>query len=426
MSEIRCRKLEARHQSLSKQQPKSPCSVNVSATYNFLVAIHFRMIRIGVIGSGPGAMYTVKYLLKQIKDRPMHIDVFEKLGDPFGLVRFGVAPDHVEVKEVSKEFKALFTEHPGLSLHLGSEINKSKLDDLCNQFDAVLVASGAQGARRLPFANLPKNTMTAQDFVLWYNGHPERSRLELPACPRNVSIVGHGNVAFDVARILSKSPGELLPLKESGLLSPIAYDWLCSRQSLAGVKTVSILGRGGYTHAAFTNKEFRELTHMHDATCKVNEAELDAPLPDLKKIVSSDRAKARGISILSKCASLWNDETRSNSILLRFFSKPLEYIGNPVEAIRVEKRDGSTENIETDFGIESIGFKVTDDLGLPLDSETGGVKHDGRGRVVGYPNLYVAGWAKRGPKGVIAANVPCCIETAEAIAGDLLVTRSSQ
>lgn len=380
------------------------------------------MTTLAVIGSGPGAMYTIKYILKHPVLKVKRIDVLEKLRTPFGLVRFGVAPDHVEVKEVSKEFTQMINDHKDqIKLHTGSEVSGvMDFNALRRLYDAVVVATGAQSASRLPFPSLPRNTFSAQDFVLWYNGHPERQDLLLPEQARNVSIVGHGNVALDVARILSKSVQELDPLVQSGLLTRTAYDWLASRQSLSGPKSVSLLGRRGYMHAAFTNKEFRELTTMADATCKVNEEELDFTLSELKRKTLGDRAKSRGLSILQKCVESSRDDSKSNSIFLRFFAKPLRYAGDPVSALHIKNKFGAEEAIPVELGIESIGFKVVNDFGLPIDACTGGIANDGHGRVEGFRNVYAAGWAKRGPRGVIAANIPCCVETADAIVLDLL------
>ena len=379
------------------------------------------MTRIAAIGTGPGAMYTLKYLLKHNLSGLSRVDIFEKLSANYGLVRYGVAPDHVEVKEVSKEFSSLLRDHIGtLHLHMHHMIpDQQSFQTLRESYDAVLVATGAQSASRLPLKSLPQNTFAAQDFVLWYNGHPEKQDLVLPTAPRNVSIVGHGNVALDVARMLSKSVEELEPLAQSGLLSQAALDWLANRQSLDGIKSVSVLGRRGYLDAAFTNKEFRELTTMKDATCKINESELEYPIDELKQKSALNRSKSRGIPIVSKCIQAWNDDSKSNSIFLRFFCKPVSYLGDPVTGLQVSRQDGSVETLPTDLGIESIGFKVTNEFGLNMDERTGGIKNDGLGRVEGFPGVYVAGWAKRGPKGVIAANIPCCVQTAEAMYQDL-------
>ena len=284
------------------------------------------------------------------------------------------------------------------------------------EYDGVLLATGAQSAGRLPLAQLPKFTMSAQDFVLWYNGHPEWNHLDLPESARNVTIVGHGNVAFDVARILSKSVAELEAMLKSDMFSEAAFEWLARRQSMEGKLSVSILGRRGYLDAAFTNKEFRELTTLQDATCRVNENELEFSLLELREKSSGNRQKLRGLPILEKCVSSYSDESKKNSIFLRFFTKPVGYMSDPVEGLQVLRHDGNLETIACDLGVESIGFKVTGDLGLPLNMQTGGIAHDGQGRVG--DGLYVAGWAKRGPKGVIAANIPCCMQTADAMCLD--------
>lgn len=377
------------------------------------------MKRVAVVGSGPGAMYTVKYLLRHGSAQLGRIDIYEKLDTPFGLVRFGVAPDHVEVKEVATEFKSLLTEHSDrLKLYLRADVSTPESIRALNMsYDGLLVATGAQDALRLPLSPLPKYTFSARDFVLWYNGHPDLHGLLLPPSPRNVSIIGQGNVALDAARILSKSVDELLPLRKDSLLSETAFQWLAERQSVDGPLSVSVLGRRGYLHAAFTNKEFRELTTMKDATCKIDPSELEGDMDELRLKSATDRAKSRGLSIVAKCIEANSDMSKKNSIYLRFFTAPAAYIGDPLNGISLS---GSGENIPCDMSLESIGFKVIgDELGLPIDATTKGIANDGLGRVIGMKGVYVAGWAKRGPRGVIAANIPCCIETADAILSDL-------
>ena len=382
------------------------------------------MSRIAVIGSGPGAMYTIKYILKHATKPISAVDIFEKLRVPYGLVKFGVAPDHVEVKEVAKEFDEMIRLNQGrIRLNTSHPVEDSqKLLHLMNVYDATIVATGAQSAHRLRLPHLPKFTMSAQDFVYWYNGHPEYTSLNLPESAKDVSIVGHGNVALDVARILSKSLEELKPLHDSKLLSPSAFDWLSARQSVSGPLSVSILGRKGYLDAAFTNKEFRELTVMKDAVCRIDPSELDADLEAMKVQVKGNRTKSRGIPIIESCVENFrSNRIAKNLINLRLFTTPLEYLGDPVASLTVQRKGGSSETIPSQLGIESIGMKVSsaEQFNLPLDTATGGIRHDGRGRVIGHPKLYVAGWSKRSPRGVIAANVPCCMETADAIVEDL-------
>jgi hypothetical protein len=382
-------------------------------------------MKIAVVGSGPGAMYTLKYFLKRQQSRTFRVDIFESLSTPYGLVRFGVAPDHSEVKEVSNEFHTMLREHKDiLRLHTNHDvIGSSDFNTLRESYDAVLIATGAQSAKRLKLPHLPANTMAARDFVLWYNGHPDFKDQDPPLDSTNVCIVGHGNVALDAARMLSKTPSELDPLASSGLLAPYAYEWLIARQNLPRQRTVEVIGRRGFIEAAFTNKEFRELTCMKDAVCVVNERELEAPLCQLGAMVTGDRAKTRGLSILSKCISTSSSSEAANIIKLRFHCQPLAYEGSPATGLRVRHQDGSEEVLACELGIESIGFQVVEKWGLALDEKTGGIAHDGLGRVKGFPNVYVAGWAKRGPKGVIAANIPCCAQTAEAMVSDLVASR---
>ncbi|TEB15665.1 hypothetical protein C9890_0598 [Perkinsus sp. BL_2016] len=249
---------------------------------------------LAVIGSGPSAMYTVKYVLKQIPS--LKIDIFEKLSEPFGLVRFGVAPDHPEVKNVAHEFRDMLETNSNIRMHLNHHI--TDLRDIRASHSAVLVGIGAQGSKTIPSDFHPHQS--ARDFVLWYNGHPEGHRPEISAEKCGiVSIVGMGNVALDVARLLSKKSDALSLLKKNGLTME-AIEWMTERQKAPHQKKVQIFARRGYPEAVFTNKEFRELLNVDGAVAVVNPSDLGESFEEIARKVEKDRGKKRGLEILER------------------------------------------------------------------------------------------------------------------------------
>lgn len=344
-------------------------------------------MRVAVVGSGPSAFYTVKYFLKTFKDKSVKIDIFERLPEPFGLVRFGVAPDHPEVKNVRNDFSELLNHYSNqISLHCGAEIPSSTggFAKFKSGYDGVLIATGAQSSKQVSLpANVPH--VSGRDFVLWYNGHPDMRNLSLPTTPpRDISIFGMGNVALDIARILSKQPPDLIPLLGNGL-NLNALSWLTDRQHLSGQKVVEVQGRRGYMEASFTNKEFRELLHIPGCTAVVDPAEVD--LPNLEISCRENRAKLRGLEILRQMTENYDTAKSENILRLRFNCPPQP----------------------ADFAISAIGFQVLPSFGLEISN--GGLAHNGKG--LAGDGLFLAGWAKRGPRGTIAANIPCAAETAQ-------------
>ena len=345
-------------------------------------------MRIAVVGSGPSAFYTVKYFLRSFKDTSVRIDMFERLPEPFGLVRFGVAPDHPEVKNVKNDFLDLMKNYSTrFSLHCGVHVPSSPEDFLKfrNDYDGVLIATGAQGSK-LASLSTQSTHVSGRDFVLWYNGHPDKRNLPLPNIPPSrVSIFGMGNVALDVARMLSKRPEDLQPLLEYGL-SPDALSWLTRRQeSKTDQRVVEVQGRRGYLEASFTNKEFRELLNIPGCITVVDPAEVN--IADLEIATRNDRAKSRGLEILQEMTKNFEKQDSQNILRLRFNCPP-----SPAE-----------------LAISAIGFEVEPAFGLEICN--GGLRHNGRG--LAGEGLFLAGWAKRGPRGTIAANIPCAAETAK-------------
>ncbi|EER13391.1 adrenodoxin reductase, putative, partial [Perkinsus marinus ATCC 50983] len=242
--------------------------------------------RLAVIGSGPGAFYTAKYIMRQLDSA--RIDMFERLPEPFGLVNYGVAPDHPEVKNVRNEFRAVAHEyHDRFRLFAEAE---PKLSSLQQHYDGIVVATGAQDAHRLGLPGseqVRRGILSARDFVSWYNGHPDFAAVTSMLPPaeetEKVVVIGHGNVALDVARVLSKPVGEF----ESTEISREALQWLSKRPPNSGkvgvlrrlsygmlLSQVSVVGRRGFPEAKFTNKELREITRIDGVTARAYESEL--------------------------------------------------------------------------------------------------------------------------------------------------------
>ncbi|KAF4676112.1 hypothetical protein FOL47_006720 [Perkinsus chesapeaki] len=367
--------------------------------------------RLAVLGSGPGAFYTSKFIFRQLDS--VRIDMFERLSEPFGLVNFGVAPDHPEVKNVRNEFRSVAHEYHD-RFRLFSTASP-KVSELREHYDGIVVAIGAQAANRLELPgsqDVDKGILSARDFVSWYNGHPDFTDIigKLPEAEKvcDVAVIGHGNVGLDVGRILSKSPREFIGTE----MNQKALEWLMKRPVDYG--TVSLVGRRGYPEAKFTNKELREITRIGGVTSRCIEAELTG-----KDSWKLDRGKKRGLHLIEEMAS--NSEGKGRQILLRFHSNPKRVISEngKLTGLQVEHPDGSAEVIPCSMLIEAVRFKVVPTAGMDnfkIDP-TGGFLHDGHGRVES--GIYAAGWAKRGPTGIIAANIPCSQMTANAVIEDI-------
>jgi len=397
---------------------------------------------VAIVGSGPGAFYTAKYLFKQAQsagdaaaaDARMQIDMFERLPTPFGLVRFGVAPDHPEVKNVINDFGDV-AKTPGFrffgNVHVGQDVS---LDLLRQSYDAVVVCIGAQSEKllRIPGENL-SGVIGAPAFVKWYNSHPDHVGLQ-PRDPGSaVSVIGQGNVALDIARILTRSPKELNLTDIEPLALKRIEDW-----HKKGLQTVHVIGRRGFVQAAFTNKELRELDTYDEVLPIIDPAELElCRNPASEQELSKNRMKKRSVQILEKMAENFSQrETTSKRIVwMRFLSSPAEVIadasGESVAALRVDRtklegepgqqsavKTGKTEDIPCGLVVRSVGFDLAPLEGVPLD-ERKRVPHK-QGRVEDPAGgLYVSGWVKRGPTGIIASNIADAQETAARIMADL-------
>ncbi len=390
-------------------------------------------LRVAIIGSGPAAFYAADHLLKQ-DSLHVEIDMFERLPTPYGLVRAGVAPDHYKIKSVTRIF-AKVASHPRFRFYGFVEFGKEiDLSDLRGHYHQILYATGAGTDKRMgiPGEDL-KGSHAATEFVGWYNGHPDYRDRQFDLSQERVAIVGVGNVAVDVARILCLTPEELA-------LTDIASHAL-DALSQSHVKEVYLLGRRGPAQAAFTNPEIKELGNLADADTIVfpEEAQLD----DVSRAAleaSDDRATRKKVEILQGYAAR-KPTRKTRQLFIRFLVSPVELIGNTagqVVGMRLVKNalqataagtpspkaTDRFEELSVGLVFRSVGYRGAALPGVPFD-ERWGVTLNQRGRVVDPETQqpvvgeYCSGWIKRGPTGVIGTNKPDSLETVSCMLEDL-------
>jgi ferredoxin/flavodoxin---NADP+ reductase len=390
-------------------------------------------LRVAIVGSGPAGFYAAGHLLK-CKSHPdlvVQVDVYDRLPTPWGLVRGGVAPDHPNIKAVSRVYEKTAA-HPEFRFYGNVEYGADLThDDLLARYHAVIYAVGAQTDRRMgiPGEDLP-GSWAATEFVAWYNGHPDYRDLEFDLSGERAVVVGNGNVAADVARMLALTRDELAVTD----VADHALDVLAE----SNIREIVVLGRRGPAQAAFTNPELLELGEMTDADVHVDVR--DVELDDLSRAwLESDAASAtsrKNVDILTGYAAR-EPQGKRRRIVLRFLVSPLEILGTErVEGIRIcrntlKDEDGSlractTESIEEldcDIVFRSIGYKGVEVQGVPFDERKGTVPNE-HGRILGeggkpIPGEYAVGWIKRGPTGIIGTNKRDAQETVDALLEDL-------
>ncbi|MFW5955232.1 MAG: FAD-dependent oxidoreductase [Rhodothermales bacterium] len=389
-------------------------------------------LRIAIIGSGPAGFYAADHLFKQ-KDVSIEIDMFDRLPTPFGLVRGGVAPDHQKIKNVTRVFDRI-ARRDEFRFYGNVEIGRDlSVDDLLRHYHGVVFATGAQTDRSLgiPGENLA-GSHSATEFVAWYNGHPDFRHLEFDLSRENVVIIGVGNVAVDVARILCRTVDELVT-------TDIA-DYALEALRESKVRNVYMLGRRGPAQAAFTNPEARELGELPGADIVFDAAELELDEVTQKLLgPEPDRDTRTKLEILDELAHR-ESKGAPRRLFLRFLVSPVELIGDEeghVHEVRIVhnrlvERNGRSRPVPTDefetlpagLVFRSVGYRGVPVPGMPFDKQSGTIPNR-LGRVVDpetreiVPGLYVAGWIKRGPSGVIGTNKPDSVETAEQVLEDL-------
>ncbi|MET9133654.1 FAD-dependent oxidoreductase [Streptomyces antibioticus] len=381
------------------------------------------MLRVAVVGSGPSGVYTAQCLVQQ--DPGVRVDVLDRLPCPYGLVRYGVAPDHEKIKSLQRNLRTVL-EHERVRFLGGVTVGAGGVgvDRLRELYHAVVYCVGASADRRLgiPGEDLP-GSWSATEFVSWYSAHPDTVTDGFVRGARSAVVIGVGNVAVDVTRILARDAAELSPtdMPEAALTA------------LAGseITEIGMVGRRGPSQARFTTKELRELGALPDTDVIVDEAEL-ALDPAYRDPSGLPPAQRRNVEVLRAWTALPRRDVRRR-IRLRFFLRPVELLadGGRVGAVRFERTvpdghggvtgTGRFEDVEAQLVLRSVGYLGVPLEGLPFDAERGTVpQRDGRvlreGAVA--PGEYVAGWIKRGPTGVIGTNRPCAKETAAALLAD--------
>jgi ferredoxin/flavodoxin---NADP+ reductase len=392
-----------------------------------------RPLRVAIIGAGPTGFYVADHLLRN-PGVAVEVDLFDRLPTPYGLVRLGVAPDHQKIKFVTHAFDKVAAS-PGFRFFGGVDFGKHvTLADLKAHYHQIIYCTGAQTDRRMgiPGEDLA-GSHPATEFVAWYNGHPDYRDCVFDLSQESVAVVGVGNVAVDVVRILCRTPDELATTD----IADYALDAL--RKSR--VKEVYLLGRRGPAQAAFTNPEIRELGELPDADIVADPAEVELdPLSRAAVERSQDRPTLKKVEILREYARR-PVSGKSKRLVLRFLVSPVELLGDDagrVAAMRLVRNElyatstGALQPRATDrfeeipIGLvfRSVGYRGVPLSGVPFNESWGVILND-KGRVLDpgtkqpLVGEYTAGWIKRGPTGVIGTNKPDAAETVECMFEDL-------
>ncbi|GLR89833.1 FAD-dependent oxidoreductase [Bradyrhizobium iriomotense] len=367
-------------------------------------------LRVAVVGSGPSGFYTAEALLRS--GASVAVDMFERLPVPYGLVRFGVAPDHPKLKQVTVAFDRI-AGMPGFRFIGGVAVGDDvTVDELRQAYDAVVLATGAELSRTL---NIPGEALpgshSAGDFVAWYNGHPEFRDLRFDFDHETAIVIGHGNVALDVARILAKTADEL---RQTDIARHALEALTDSR-----IRTVYVVGRGGPAQAKFTAKELRDFLEL--GACDTSVEERDVTRDEFEPRNSDDPERIEKLSLLRTFSQAAT--TKPRRCVFRFGLSPAAINGRDrLESISFRHRSGAVEEIACGLSFSSVGRRTAPVAGVPYDTHRG-VHANIDGRVaIGHSlveGLYVCGWSKRGPNGTIGTNRGCGIATAEAVLADL-------
>ena len=393
-----------------------------------------KTLEVAVVGSGPAGLYTAEALIKQSAAldpaRQIRVDVLDRLPTPYGLVRYGVAPDHKSIKSIADYLRGVL-EHDGVrflgAVHLGDGVTR---EDLLASYDAVVYATGAMRDRRLgiPGEDLP-GSFAATDFVNWYCGHPDIDPAAFTLDAESVAVIGVGNVAVDVARILVRDPREL---RETDVSQPVLDALMASK-----VREVHMIGRRGPAQAKFTTKELRELGELAGVEIVVGdgEADLDAfdPTGESARLAQSDRHVRGNYKVISDWAAR-GLAGGARRLTVRFWLRPVEIHGpQQVSGLTLERTrldasgaftgTGEHETLPAQMVLRSVGYQSVPLAGVPFD-ECSSTVPNADGRVLGpggepLPGEYVAGWLKRGPTGVIGTNKSDAAQTVRSLLADL-------
>ncbi|MFC4636892.1 FAD-dependent oxidoreductase [Deinococcus hohokamensis] len=379
-----------------------------------------RPLRVAVIGSGPSGIYAAEALIKQ-NEVAVTVDVYDRLPTPYGLVRYGVAPDHLTIKSVTRGFEKVLAD-PRVrflgNVEFGTDLS---YEDARAHYDALIYTVGASSDRRLgiPGEDLA-GSMSATEFVAWYNGHPDAAARDMVLHAQGVAVVGVGNVALDVTRILAKTSAELHE-------SDIAAHALGALEH-SPVQDIWILGRRGPAQASFTTKELREFGELREAEPVVIPAEI--ALSEAEEAAITDNVKKKNVEVLREFATR-EPEGKRRRVHLRFLVSPVEILddgqghvaGLKVERNRLDEQGnavgtGEYEVLPVQMVLRSVGYRGVALPDVPFD-EKRGVIPNVDGRVEGRPGEYTAGWIKRGPSGVVGTNRKDATDTVAQLLADV-------
>jgi ferredoxin/flavodoxin---NADP+ reductase len=392
--------------------------------------------RAAIMGAGPSGFYAAAQLLA-VEEPRFSVDLFDRLPTPYGLVRAGVAPDHPKIKSVTRAY-AKTAAHERFRffghVELGGDVTR---EELLERYHVVYYAIGTATDRRLGIAGEDLvGSHAATEFVAWYNGHPDHTGLEVDLQARQVVVVGAGNVAIDVARMLALAPSELAVTD--------CADHAIEVLNGSGIEEITILARRGPLQAAFTNPELLELGELERADVEVVNGELD-PL-SMAALADADKTRTRNVEITAGYAAR-RRTGKQIVVRFRYLASPLELLADPrghVRAVRIENNEivrsgdgslvargtGVTEELPAQLVFRSIGYRGEPLAGIPFDEQSGLIRNHG-GRVIGDDGRpcvgeYVSGWIKRGPSGVIGTNKKDAQDTVDKILEDAASGRLNQ
>src|SRR5580704_13421918 len=398
------------------------------------------MLNVAVVGSGPAGLYAAEALVKQAAALPtpvpVRVDVIDRLPTPYGLVRYGVAPDHKSIKSIAQYLRKVL-ESPDVrfvgGVLLGEDVTR---DELVSAYDAVIYATGAMRDRRLGIhgEDLP-GSYAATDFVNWYCGHPDVDAGAFTLDAESVAVIGVGNVAVDVARILARDPADL---EQTDIPEPVMAALRSSK-----VREVHVIGRRGPAQAKFTTKELRELGELGGVQVSADPAELELAdgfdrSGESAALATSDRRVRGNLVAMAGWSGAHADAPvgQGRNLRLRFWLRPAEIqesSSRTVAGLRLERTrlsesgvfegTGEFETLAAQMVLRSVGYQSVPLAGVPFDGRTHTVPN-ASGRVLSetgepLPGEYVAGWLKRGPTGVIGTNKADAAETVQALLADL-------
>jgi ferredoxin--NADP+ reductase len=369
--------------------------------------------KVAIVGAGPAGYFAAQALQNlQTEELQFTIDMIERLPTPWGLVRSGVAPDHPKIKTVSKVFEKVATAGNFRlfgGVELGTDISIEQLQDM---YDAVVIATGSAVGKKLgiPGEDLP-GSLSAAEFVPWYNAHPDFHGVDVPLNCETAVVIGAGNVAMDVARMLALEPSELDPTDTA--------DHAIDALKESAIREVVISARRGPEHAAFTSPELRELPKLEHTNVLINKSDIEAAITRAGDAIEKDtKSNLDAMLLISEKEPTSHDRTMK----FQFLATPIEIKGaGQVEEV-VFQKTGSDEKFTVKCGlvITAIGYEAASIPGIPYQSGKV-VNTDGRVK----ENLFVVGWAKRGPSGVIGTNKSDASEVMKLLVEDLKSAKNS-